>query len=70
MEKGTSEKLDLPKSNVLYFEMSGGIDFIIRPSGTEPKIKIYFLSQAETKQKADENIKNLKEVVLKLIDEI
>lgn len=70
LSDGNTEKLDLPKSNVLYFEMSGGIDFIIRPSGTEPKIKIYFLAAAETKQNADENIKILKENILKMIEEI
>lgn len=67
---GESEKLDLPKSDVLYFEMSDGIDFIIRPSGTEPKIKIYFLSSAEDKVNADKKIKLLKSDVIKEIEKI
>lgn len=33
----------LPKSNVLYFKLENGDVIIVRPSGTEPKIKFYFL---------------------------
>lgn len=36
-------------SNVLYFELSDGTNFIIRPSGTEPKIKIYILARGADK---------------------
>lgn len=37
----TVEALTLPKSNVLYFELEGGAWICVRPSGTEPKIKLY-----------------------------
>ena len=36
-------------SNVLYFELADGCTFIIRPSGTEPKIKIYILARGRDK---------------------
>jgi phosphomannomutase len=39
---GRTEKLVLPRSNVLAFELAGGSRIIARPSGTEPKIKFYF----------------------------
>ena len=39
---GQGQALGLPPSNVLYFELEGGSRFVIRPSGTEPKIKLYF----------------------------
>ncbi|HNS98705.1 MAG TPA: phospho-sugar mutase [Polyangiaceae bacterium] len=39
---GTRTTLDLPKSNVLSFELEGGSRIVARPSGTEPKIKFYF----------------------------
>ena len=42
-------------SNVLYFEMANGDNIVIRPSGTEPKIKIYYLLSAETEEAAREN---------------
>ncbi len=39
---GNSEKIDLPKSNVLQFVTDDGSKISARPSGTEPKIKFYF----------------------------
>ena len=43
-------------SNVLYFELADGSNFIVRPSGTEPKIKVYILSRGENKAECDEKI--------------
>ena len=37
-------------SNVLYFELADGSIFIVRPSGTEPKIKVYLLVRGESEQ--------------------
>ena len=42
LSSGQTEKLDLPQSDVLLYEMDGLDWFCVRPSGTEPKIKIYF----------------------------
>lgn len=38
---GGTQKLSLPQSNVLYYELDGGAWVCVRPSGTEPKIKLY-----------------------------
>ncbi len=46
----------LKGSNVLYFELADGTSFIVRPSGTEPKIKIYILAKGENKAQCDEKI--------------
>ena len=46
------EQLDFPKSNVLYFELEGGNWVCIRPSGTEPKIKLYVNVNDRDPQKA------------------
>jgi len=43
-------------SNVLYFELADGSNFIVRPSGTEPKIKIYILSKGENEAECNEKI--------------
>lgn len=43
-------------SDVLYFELADGSSFIVRPSGTEPKIKIYLLVRGEDKSKCQEKI--------------
>ena len=37
-----SEETGLPAANVLIFKLDGGAEVIVRPSGTEPKIKTYF----------------------------
>lgn len=47
------EKLSLPKSNVLSYKLEDGSQFIIRPSGTEPKIKIYAMTHSLEKDSFD-----------------
>ena len=42
------EKTPIAGSNVLYFELSDGSNLVVRPSGTEPKIKIYVLARGES----------------------
>ena len=67
LSKGTVTKLDLPQSNVLYYEMKDGSWFCIRPSGTEPKIKIYYGVSEATSEKAEQKLEQLKENVLSVI---
>ncbi len=50
---GKEEKLDYPKSNVLYFELENNNWLCIRPSGTEPKIKLYVATKADTQEATD-----------------
>lgn len=45
---GKSEKLDYPASDVLFYEMQGGGWVCIRPSGTEPKVKLYVNTVADS----------------------
>ena len=44
---GKIGKTPISGSNVLYFELADGSSFIVRPSGTEPKIKVYLLVRGE-----------------------
>ena len=46
----TQTELDLPKSNVLSFEAENGSKLIVRPSGTEPLIKLYFTAASTPKE--------------------
>lgn len=74
----TSERLDkltgekdtilLPKSNVIYLELEDQNNFIIRPSGTEPKIKLYCLMKGETEEEANELVKLVKEDINRIIE--
>ena len=45
---GETKEITLPKSNVIGFELDGGNSVIVRPSGTEPKIKIYLSAVGES----------------------
>lgn len=62
-----TKPLDLPRSNVLYYEMAGGDWFCIRPSGTEPKIKIYYGVSAETAPAMTEALAALRAGVLSVV---
>ncbi len=53
---GETSPTGLPSSDVLYFELEDGCTYIIRPSGTEPKIKTYILVKATSSQEADAKI--------------
>lgn len=64
---GEKSALTLPESDVLYFEMKDGSWFCIRPSGTEPKIKIYYGVSADTFNNADSKLKVLQENVLSMV---
>ena len=46
-ELGVMGNTHIKGSNVLYFDMADGCSFIVRPSGTEPKIKVYILARGE-----------------------
>lgn len=47
VSSGKTEKINLPKSNVFGFYLENGSSLIVRPSGTEPKIKLYVCSVGE-----------------------
>ena len=51
---GKTEETGLPASDVLYFELENGCWVCVRPSGTEPKIKLYVNTNHAEKQKAEE----------------
>ena len=53
---GAQTRMELSGSNVLRFEMADGTSVIVRPSGTEPKIKIYILAQGKDAADADANV--------------
>ena len=52
VKSGEEEKLNLPKSNVLKYRLENDNILIIRPSGTEPKIKVYIQTNGKSLQEA------------------
>lgn len=48
LETGKEEVINLPKSNVITLYFEGGASLVIRPSGTEPKIKLYYTTIGST----------------------
>ena len=52
-QTGEGVALELPRSNVLEYRMDGA-KLIVRPSGTEPKIKVYLSARAESMERAQE----------------
>ena len=67
---GTTEKIEgLPKSDVVKYNLSDEKTyFIVRPSGTEPKIKIYLASNAESMETAEKILDNLLADIKKQLD--
>lgn len=51
-KEGKRTQIDLPKSNVLAFSFENDFTVLMRPSGTEPKIKFYYTTKGETEQEA------------------
>ena len=56
---GKTEPLPMKDSDVLYYELSDGSRFIIRPSGTEPKIKCYLMVKGENHESCAEKLEAL-----------
>ncbi len=68
LENGKTEKIMLPESNVIYLELEDKNNFIIRPSGTEPKIKLYCMFCGKTPEEL-ESLSLLVEEDIKIITE-
>lgn len=66
---GTKTEIKLPKSNVLKFILEDGSSFVVRPSGTEPKMKVYSAVKGESLTNAEEKLKRFNEKVMEIINE-
>ena len=59
---GKRETIDLPSSDVVGFKLDGNAQVMVRPSGTEPKIKVYYTAVADSVEKATGLMQSLKAV--------
>ena len=64
------EALTLPKSNVLYFELEGDAWICVRPSGTEPKIKLYVNAVSKSSEETKEILNALSDDAVKTLESI
>ncbi|MBR0384201.1 MAG: phospho-sugar mutase, partial [Eubacteriaceae bacterium] len=69
LETGEESPITLPVSNVLKFVFNENSWYALRPSGTEPKIKIYFSATGKTRAEAEEKLDILKKEVAARIPE-
>ena len=56
VESGEKSQMELSGSNVLRYEMADGTSLIVRPSGTEPKVKVYILANGTTREECDAKV--------------
>ena len=56
VKTGEKTTMELSGSNVLRFELADGTTILVRPSGTEPKIKVYILTIGKDETERDENL--------------
>jgi len=66
---GGSKPTDLPKENIMEFVYEDGSKLIIRPSGTEPKIKVYLFAHDKDYERADKLIEENERIARDLINE-
>ncbi len=66
-ETGEISKIGFESANVLYFELSGGGYFVIRPSGTEPKIKFYYSVPCDSIEDGNSKIDKLDKEIKKML---
>ena len=69
LSNNKKEKMNMPKSDVLYYELENNGWFCVRPSGTEPKIKIYMGIKGTSLDLANNKLNELKQELIKLLEE-
>ena len=67
MQTGEVTKTGLPKSNVLYYELENNSWCCVRPSGTEPKIKLYMGVKGSSKEDASRKLEDLKNAMTNIV---
>ena len=67
--QNTCRSINLPKSNVIEFKLENDSSLIVRPSGTEPKIKVYYTSTGSTFSEAEKYQLKMKKEIEKYIND-
>ncbi|KHD38473.1 phosphoglucomutase [Clostridium acetobutylicum] len=67
--KNEEKKIELPKSNVLRFILEDGSWFVVRPSGTEPKMKVYLAVAGRNKEDSEARMNKFNNDVMDIINQ-
>lgn len=70
LETGAVKTLKLPKSNVLKYVLTDGSWFVVRPSGTEPKMKVYISTIGKNLEDSEVKVKTFENNVMSIVNEI
>ena len=70
MADGKTEPLNIPRCNCVYYELAGGSFVCVRPSGTEPKLKIYYSIKAPSEAEAEQALSAAKASVKELLNSV
>jgi len=70
LEEDREEEIKLPASNVLQYLLEGDAKLTIRPSGTEPKLKLYFAVCEKSQAAAEKKLAEFKEKLMAEVEEI
>ena len=68
MKTGAITTMDIPKCNCVYYELEGGSFVCVRPSGTEPKLKIYYSLKEKDEETAKEKLAKIQTAVGELLE--
>ena len=64
---GAQTEVELKGQNVLYYDLEDGTSFIIRPSGTEPKVKVYIMANGKEKAEVDAKIEKYADAAKEIV---
>ena len=59
--------MDIPTSNAVYYELENGSFICVRPSGTEPKLKIYYSVKAKDEESAEKALERMRGAFEKML---
>ena len=68
IESGNVSEMDIPKCNCVYYELEGGSFICVRPSGTEPKLKMYYSLKEKDEAAANEKLAKVQLAVNALLE--